>query len=97
MLIDRLGSQSRIEICAPAWASSVARITDAVDFPAPPFGDATVTMGIFLTRFVSKPGLALHPVPVNIGSMVRPDNCGNPVLILTGSSGLSGQRMNLIS
>jgi hypothetical protein len=46
-------------------------------------------MGIFLTRFVSKPDLALHPVPVNIGSMVRPDNCDNPVLIFTGSSGLS--------
>ena len=61
-----------------------------MDFPAPPFGDATVTMGIFLTRFVRKPDLALHQVPVNIGSIMRPDNWDNLVLVLTGSYGLSG-------
>jgi hypothetical protein len=53
-LIDRTGEtgsvldsrlQSRTITSAPAWASSVARITEAVDFPAPPFGEATTTTG----------------------------------------------------
>ena len=46
MLMDLFGSQSSKTTPAPAWANSVARITDAVDLPAPPLGEATVRTGI---------------------------------------------------
>ena len=43
---DRFGSQSSSVTAAPAWASSVPRIIAAVDFPAPPLGEAMTTVGM---------------------------------------------------
>src|SRR5215213_1303021 len=67
MVMERFGSQSRMTISAPAWASSVARMTEAVDFPAPPFGEATVTTGIYAIRFDFAPDISVYPVKRNIG------------------------------
>ena len=61
MLMDLFGSQSSRTTPAPAWANSVARMTAAVDLPAPPLGEATVRTGIsvypifYITGYKKKP------------------------------------------
>ena len=67
IVMERFGSQSSTTTSAPAWASSVARITEAVDLPDPPFGEATVTTGMAqpidgVTGFIIKPGYCKYLV-----------------------------------
>jgi hypothetical protein len=66
--MEWFGSQSSRTTSAPTCASSVPSITDAVDFPEPPFGEATAITGMGLTRFVKKPDLHIHPVRVKTWS-----------------------------
>ena len=68
IVIERFGSQSRTTTSAPAWASSVANITEAVDLPDPPFGEATVTTGM------------AQPIYGDIGFIIKPGYCKYPVL-----------------
>ena len=54
-------------------------MTEAVDFPDPPLGDATATMGISQLRFVRKPDLALNRMDEKSGLRRIPDFSVNPV------------------